>query len=270
MYDSSHMGHARTYLSLDIMRRIMEDYFGYDMFVVMNITDIDDKIILKARQNHLLASYAAEHASLTAEVRAELVTAIEAEVARHEAASAAARDNAKLTDAERSATVAMFDGKRDASRAVLADVRAAAADSPLAELLERVSAPLAVHLDRLRGATVDIQTLFREHAARYEAEYLEDMAALGVRPVDVMTRVSEYLDEVVEMVERIIANGFAYESDGSVYFDTQAFAASPDHSYGKLEPWSVGDAGLLADGEGALTGPSAKRHPNDFALVRLL
>ena len=45
VYDSSHMGHARTYLGMDILRRVMMDYFNYDVQFVMNITDIDDKII---------------------------------------------------------------------------------------------------------------------------------------------------------------------------------------------------------------------------------
>lgn len=48
VYDDSHMGHARTYVSFDIIRRIMTNYFGYNVKQVMNITDIDDKIIRKA------------------------------------------------------------------------------------------------------------------------------------------------------------------------------------------------------------------------------
>ena len=44
--------------------------------------------------------------------------------------------------------------------------------------------------------------------------------ALNVRPPDVLTRVSEYVPEIVTFVEKIIANGAAYEVDGSVYFDT--------------------------------------------------
>jgi len=51
------MGHARTYLSFDILRRVLRDYFGYDVFFVENITDIDDKIIRRARQNHLWENY---------------------------------------------------------------------------------------------------------------------------------------------------------------------------------------------------------------------
>jgi cysteinyl-tRNA synthetase len=47
VYDSSHMGHARTYMSFDILRRIMEAFFGYDVVLCMNITDIEDKIIMR-------------------------------------------------------------------------------------------------------------------------------------------------------------------------------------------------------------------------------
>jgi cysteinyl-tRNA synthetase len=38
------MGHARNYVTQDILRRILSDYFGYDIHFVMNITDIDDKV----------------------------------------------------------------------------------------------------------------------------------------------------------------------------------------------------------------------------------
>lgn len=41
---------CRTYLSFDIIRRILQDYFRYDVTYVMNITDIDDKIIMRARE----------------------------------------------------------------------------------------------------------------------------------------------------------------------------------------------------------------------------
>jgi len=46
VYDHSHLGHARNYVSTDIIRRIMRDYFGYKINFVMNITDVDDKVCL--------------------------------------------------------------------------------------------------------------------------------------------------------------------------------------------------------------------------------
>lgn len=44
VYDDAHLGHARTYLTSDIVRRILRDYFGFDVRYVMNITDVDDKV----------------------------------------------------------------------------------------------------------------------------------------------------------------------------------------------------------------------------------
>jgi hypothetical protein len=45
VYDKSHMGHARAYITFDILRRVMEEYFGFHIQYVMNITDIDDKVL---------------------------------------------------------------------------------------------------------------------------------------------------------------------------------------------------------------------------------
>lgn len=53
-----------------------------------------------------------------------------------------------------------------------------------------------------------------------------------VQPPDVLTRVSEYVPEVKKIIEGIIKNGFAYESNQSVYFDVTAFSAK--HHYAKL------------------------------------
>lgn len=50
VYDLSHMGHARTYLSFDLMVRYLR-HKGYDVNYVRNITDIDDKIIQRANEN---------------------------------------------------------------------------------------------------------------------------------------------------------------------------------------------------------------------------
>ena len=54
------------------------------------------------------------------------------------------------------------------------------------------------------------------------------MESLGCRPPDVLTRVSEYIPEIVEYVQRIVDNGMGYESQGSVYFDTRSFRWEQD------------------------------------------
>lgn len=54
VYDSAHLGHARTYVSLDVIRRVLTDYFRYDVTYALGITDVDDKIIARARERGLL------------------------------------------------------------------------------------------------------------------------------------------------------------------------------------------------------------------------
>lgn len=75
VYDASHMGHARNYVTQDVLRRIMTDYFGYDVHFVMNITDIDDKIILRARQSYLVNKFRSETDALSRDLVDQLETA---------------------------------------------------------------------------------------------------------------------------------------------------------------------------------------------------
>jgi hypothetical protein len=87
------------------------------------------------------------------------------------------------------------------------------------------------------------------------------MAKLNVLPPDTITRVSEYVPEIVAYVDKIVHNGFAYEAEGSVWFDVAKFegakAKNGDewaHEYAKLQPGSKGNKKLLDEGEGELRG----------------
>ncbi len=64
-----------------------------------------------------------------------------------------------------------------------------------------------------------IQTAYLDLAHNFEAEFMEDMRLMGVLKPDMLTRVSEYTDEIVEFIKQIIKNGYAYENKGSVYFN---------------------------------------------------
>merc|ERR1712106_704816 len=98
-------------------------------------------------------------------------------------------------------------------------------------------------------------------------EFHKDMTALNVLPADCLTRVSEYVPEIVLYINRIIERGYAYEANGSCYFDVGKFDASPCHHYAKLVPEAFGDSKALAEGEGDLSsGSGEKRAANDFAL----
>jgi len=107
---------------------------------------------------------------------------------------------------------------------------------------------------------------FRELAAKYEAEFFEDLARLGVAAPDMITRVSEYMPEIIDYIKVLVDKGIAYEMNGSVYFDTIAYQTC-GHVYGKLVPEQMGNSDLLAEGEGALAAEGdAKKSAGDFAL----
>ena len=95
------------------------------------------------------------------------------------------------------------------------------------------------------------------------------MARLHVRPPDTLTRVTEYIPEIIQFVQKIIDNGYAYESEGSVYFDTETYDGSNGHVYAKLQPGSKGSKELLEDGEGLLIIRSGTlRTINEYAMFR--
>jgi len=286
VYDSAHMGHARTYLTIDILRRILEDYFGFQVFSVMNVTDIDDKIILKSRRAHVLKTFVDAHhgKDLDAETRKLVNDAWAAQLKRIEkresdVASKLASKEIKESEAESLRALIAKDKK------LADDAVAAIATAKTFEELEKqpgATEALSLFLDERDGANVEgMVEICRKHAAKYEAEFFEDMEALHCRPPEALTRVTEYVDRIIAFIDRIIENGFAYVSNGSVYFDTVAFASHPDHTYGRLKPnaTSAGapvpatanpaaaNAVAENDGElGAQANQSEKKCPADFAL----
>ena len=161
VYDSAHLGHARTYLTFDIIRRILLNYFHYDVNLCMNVTDIDDKIIQKSNQQ-----------------------------------------------------------KRE----------------------------------------------FSEFAKYWENKFFKDMEALNIMYPNYITRVSEYIPEIISFIEVIIKNGYAYEKNGSVYFDIEQYKKG-NHMYCKLVPQNQ-NLKDLEEAEGALSKDTfdEKKNKGDFAL----
>lgn len=96
-----------------------------------------------------------------------------------------------------------------------------------------------------------------EIAEEYTRSYFEDMDALGVVRPDISPHATGHIIEQIEIIKLLLERGFAYEANGSVYFDV-----SKDPSYGKLSGRSTEDA----ESGTRVQVKSEKRHPNDFAL----
>ena len=96
-----------------------------------------------------------------------------------------------------------------------------------------------------------------EVADKYIAEYFRDADGLGIRRADVHPRVTENIPQIIEFIEELIEKGYAYESAGDVYFDTQKFK-----DYGKLSRQNLAELNLGS----RIEVNEDKRHPMDFAL----
>ena len=95
----------------------------------------------------------------------------------------------------------------------------------------------------------------------YTLRYHEAMRLLNVAPPSIEPRASGHIVEQIEAVKKILAAGYAYESNGSIYFDVQKY--NQDHHYGILSGRNLDDT---LEGTRTLDGQSDKRAPYDFAL----
>ena len=95
----------------------------------------------------------------------------------------------------------------------------------------------------------------------YTLRYHDAMRALNVAPPSIEPRASGHILEQIEAVRRILDAGYAYESNGSIYFDVAKYDA--DHHYGILSGRTLD--GTL-EGTRSLDGQGDKRAPYDFAL----
>jgi cysteinyl-tRNA synthetase len=94
-------------------------------------------------------------------------------------------------------------------------------------------------------------------ADRFINAYFEDVMALGCQKAHVHPRVMENMEEIIEFIAKLVEKGYAYESDGDVYFRTRKFT-----DYGKLSHQSIDDLQIGA----RIEVGEKKQDDLDFAL----
>ncbi len=100
-----------------------------------------------------------------------------------------------------------------------------------------------------------------EIVQKYTLSYHKAMSLLNCLPPSIEPRATGHIIEQIEMVKKIIANGFAYEVNGSVYLDVKKYNKS--FPYGILSGRNLDDT---LEGTRELDGQSEKRSPVDFAI----
>lgn len=100
-----------------------------------------------------------------------------------------------------------------------------------------------------------------EVAQYYENRYHDAMRALNVLPPSIEPHASGHIIEQEELVKKILDNGFAYESQGSVYFDVEKY--NTKYHYGKLSGRNLED---VLNTSRVLDGQEEKHNAADFAL----
>ena len=100
-----------------------------------------------------------------------------------------------------------------------------------------------------------------EIAQFYTNRYHDAMRALNVLPPSIEPRATGHIIEQEELVKEIMENGYAYESNGSIYFDVAKY--DKDHRYGVLSGRNLTD---MINNSRELNGVGEKRNQVDFAL----
>jgi len=115
--------------------------------------------------------------------------------------------------------------------------------------------------DDLLRVAGERQEDWRRMGDRWTAHYIEDMAALNIRPPDVLPRATDVMPQIIESVEQLLQAGVAYVAGGSVYFDLKAWPA-----YGRLSRLPPDQMLPIANERGNRPEDPNKRQPLDFVL----
>ncbi len=118
--------------------------------------------------------------------------------------------------------------------------------------------------DRIINEAKKAGKVIDEFTAPFVEAFWEDSDALGNERPEIAPRATEHIAEMIQIIEKLLENGHAYESEGSIYYRISAFA-----DYGKLS--KINFQGNISGASGRVdTDKYDKENANDFALWKLV
>ncbi len=117
--------------------------------------------------------------------------------------------------------------------------------------------------DKIIRGVRETKTPLRDFTGKYEAAFFEDLKSLNCREPHCKPHATEYIGEIISLIEQLLARGFAYKAaDGSVYFSIEKYRAA-GNTYGRLLKLNFDE---LRTGERVKSDEYAKEAIADFAL----
>lgn len=118
--------------------------------------------------------------------------------------------------------------------------------------------------DRIINEAAKKNVSIDEFTAEFIEAFWEDFDALGLERPEIVPRATHHIEEMISIIEKLLENGHAYKSDGSIYYRITAF-----EEYGKLS--KINFAGNLSGASGRVdTDKYDKESANDFALWKMV
>ncbi len=118
--------------------------------------------------------------------------------------------------------------------------------------------------DRIINEAAKRNISIDEFTAEFITAFWEDFDTLGLERPEIAPRATHHISEMIKIIETLLENGLAYESDGSIYYRISAF-----EGYGKLS--KINFAGNLSGASGRVdTDKYDKENANDFALWKMV
>ena len=115
--------------------------------------------------------------------------------------------------------------------------------------------------DKMKKTAEEKHQSVLEVAKFYTDAFMADIDALNIRHPDVICKATEHIDEMIELIKKIEANGHTYMAGGNLYFDISTY-----DDYGKLANLNLDELKAGAGRRNVVVIDENKRNPGDFVL----